>query len=87
MTAWVPPLGTTSRIQFRPKRYPKSSNAIPLAERQGKRLPSVPLDIDSAPVDVHGHQPNAEWNGHDNARICHPLFTSIAETGDLFYPG
>jgi hypothetical protein len=30
MTAWVPPLGTTSRIQFRPKRYLKSSNAIPL---------------------------------------------------------
>jgi hypothetical protein len=30
MTAWVPPLGTTSRIQFRPRRYLKSSNAIPL---------------------------------------------------------
>ena len=34
MTAWVPPLGTTSRIQFRPKRYLKSSNAIPLRPRR-----------------------------------------------------
>jgi hypothetical protein len=25
------------------------------AERQGKRMPSVTLDVDSAPVEVHGH--------------------------------
>ena len=50
------------------------------AERQGKRLPSVTLDVDSAPIEVHGHQPKAEWNGHYNARIYHPLITSIAET-------
>ena len=31
------------------------------AERQGKRLPSVTLDVDSAPIEVHGHQPKAEW--------------------------
>ena len=53
------------------------------AERQGKRLPSVTLDVDSAPIEVHGHQPKAEWNGHYNARIYHPLITSIAETGDM----
>jgi hypothetical protein len=53
------------------------------AERQGKRMPSVTLDVDSAPVEVHGHQPKAEWNGHYNARIYHPLITSIAETGDM----
>ena len=53
------------------------------AERQGKRLRSVTLDVDSAPVEVHGHQPKAEWNGHCNARIYHPVITSIAETGDV----
>ena len=53
------------------------------AERGGKRMPSVTLDVDSAPLEVHGHQPKAEWNGHYNARIYHPLITSIAETGDM----
>ena len=41
------------------------------------------LDVDSLPIEVHGHQPKAEWNGHYNARIYHPLITSIAETGDM----
>lgn len=53
------------------------------AERKGKRMPSVTLDVDSAPIEVHGHQPKAEWNGHYAARIYHPLITSIAETGDM----
>ncbi len=53
------------------------------AERGGKRLHSVTLDVDSAPIEVHGHQPKAEWNGHYGARIYHPLITSIAETGDM----
>jgi hypothetical protein len=43
----------------------------------------VTLDVDSAPIEVHGHQPKAEWNGHYGARIYHPLITSIAETGDM----
>ena len=49
----------------------------------GRRLPRVTLDVDSLPIEVHGHQPKAEWNGHYNARIYHPLVTSIAETGDM----
>jgi len=53
------------------------------AERRGKKLACVTLDVDSAPIEVHGHQPKAEWNGHYNARIYHPLITSIAETGDM----
>jgi hypothetical protein len=36
-----------------------------------------------AAIEVLGHQPKAEWNGHYNARISHPLITSIAETGDM----
>jgi len=46
-------------------------------------MPSVTLDVDSAPIEVHGHQPKAEWNGHYAARICQPLIISIAETGDM----
>lgn len=53
------------------------------AERQGKRLRAITLDVDSAPIEVHGHQPKTAWNGHYNARIYHPLITSIAETGDM----
>jgi hypothetical protein len=53
------------------------------AGRGGRRLRSVTLDVDSAPIEVHGHQPKAEWNGHYGARIYHPLITSIAETGDM----
>ena len=53
------------------------------AENGGRCLPRLTLDVDSLPIEVHGHQPNAEWNGHYNARIYHPLVTSIAETGDM----
>lgn len=53
------------------------------AENGGRKRPRVTLDVDSLPIEVHGHQPKAEWNGHYNARIYHPLITSIAETGDM----
>ncbi len=53
------------------------------AERRGKRLSCVTLDVDSAPIEVHGHQPSPAWNGHYNARIYHPLITRVAETGDM----
>jgi len=60
-----------------------------------RRTASVILDVDSAPIEGeparatgsgaagNGHQPKAEWNGHDNALICHPLITSVAQTGDV----
>ncbi len=53
------------------------------AENNGKRRTRITLDVDSLPIEVHGHQPQAEWNGHYRARIYHPLITSIAETGDM----
>ncbi|WP_101069285.1 IS1380 family transposase [Roseovarius salinarum] len=53
------------------------------AENGGERHTRVTLDVDSLPVEVHGHQPKAAWNGHYAARIYHPLITSIAETGDM----
>ena len=48
-----------------------------------RRLPCITLDVDSAPIKVHGHQPKAEWNGHYVARIYSPLITGVAETGDM----
>ena len=53
------------------------------AERGGQRPARLTLDVDSLPLEVHGHQPKAEWNGHYAARIYHPLVTLVAETGDM----
>ena len=53
------------------------------AERGGRRPERLTLDVDSMPIEVHGHQPKAEWNGHYHGRIYHPLITSVAETGDM----
>ena len=53
------------------------------AANGGQKLPRLTLDVDSLPIEVHGHQPKAAWNGHYHARIYHPLVTSIAETDDM----
>lgn len=53
------------------------------AGRGGHRLRYVTVDVDSLPIEVHGHQPFSEHNGHYHARIYHPLIASVAETGDL----
>jgi hypothetical protein len=43
----------------------------------------VTLDIDSFPIEVDGHQPGAEYNGHYGATIFHPLIATAAELGDI----
>jgi hypothetical protein len=53
------------------------------ASRGGHRMRYVTVDVDSLPIEVHGHQPGSEYNGHYNQRIYHPLIASAAETGDL----
>jgi hypothetical protein len=53
------------------------------AMRGGHRFRYLTIDIDSLPIEVHGHQPGSEYNGHYHTRIFHPLIASIAETGDL----
>ena len=53
------------------------------SENGGERRTRITLDVDSLPIEVHGHQPKAEWNGHYKTRIYYPLVTSIAETGDM----
>ena len=53
------------------------------AMNHGRRLKRLTIDIDSLPVEVEGHQPGSEHNGHYHARIYHPLMALAAETGDL----
>jgi hypothetical protein len=53
------------------------------AGRRGHRMRYLTVDVDSLPVEVHGHQPGSEHNGHYHARIYHPIVATAAETGDL----
>ena len=53
------------------------------AGRNGHRMRYASIDVDSLPIDVHGHQPGSKYNGHYHARIYHPIVASLAETGDL----
>jgi hypothetical protein len=38
------------------------------------------IDVDSFPVEVHGHQAGSEWNGHYGIRCYHPLIAML-DTG------
>jgi hypothetical protein len=53
------------------------------AGRDGHRMRYASIDVDGLPIDVHGHQPGSEYNGHYHSRIYHPIVASLAETGDL----
>lgn len=50
---------------------------------RGQRRQTLTIDIDSLPVEVHGHQYGSEYNGHYHRRMYHPLVASCAETGDM----
>lgn len=53
------------------------------AQNSGHRQRYVTLDIDSFPIEVDGHQPGAEYNGHYGGTIFHPLIATAAELGDI----
>ncbi len=36
------------------------------------------IDIDSFPIEVHGHQGGSEWNGHYGMRCYHPLIAMLS---------
>ena len=42
----------------------------------------VTIDVDSFPIQVHGHQPGAAYNGHYRDTVYHPLVASYAVAGD-----
>jgi hypothetical protein len=41
----------------------------------------VTVDVDSFPIQVHGHQPGAAYNGHYRETVYHPLLASYAVAG------
>jgi hypothetical protein len=53
------------------------------AANGGHRLRLVDLDVDSIPLQVHGHQIGSAYNGHYQCRCYHPLVASLAQTGDI----
>jgi Transposase DDE domain group 1 len=53
------------------------------AMNRGHRLRYVTVDLDSMPLEVHGHQEGTAYNGHYGCDCYHPLVASIGETGDL----
>jgi len=42
----------------------------------------ITLDIDSFPIEVHGDQPGAAYNGHYGETVYHPLVASYSVAGD-----
>lgn len=42
----------------------------------------VTIDIDSFPIEVHGDQPGASYNGHYRDTVYHPLVASYSVAGD-----
>jgi hypothetical protein len=50
---------------------------------RGPRMRYVTVDVDSLPIEVHGHQPGSEYNGHYHCCMYHPLVATLGETGDL----
>jgi hypothetical protein len=49
----------------------------------GRKMRYITLDVDSLPIDVHGDQIGAEYNGYYHRKVFHPLVANIAGTGDL----
>ena len=47
------------------------------AERGGNKMACVTLDVDSAPIEVHGHQPKAGWTGRGRASATWPWCASM----------
>lgn len=53
------------------------------AQNSGRRQRYLTIDVDSFPIEVDGHQPGAEYNGHYGGTIFHPLIATAAELGDI----
>ena len=49
----------------------------------GHRPRYVTIDVDSLPIEVHGHQPGSAYNGHYHASVYHPLIATLGERGDI----
>jgi hypothetical protein len=50
------------------------------ADGRGLMKGRATIDVDSFPIEAHGHQPGSEWNGHYGIRCFHPLIAML-DTG------
>jgi hypothetical protein len=41
------------------------------------------VDVDSLPVEVHGHQKGSAYNGHYRIQMFHPLLATLGDDGDF----
>ena len=48
----------------------------------GRRVAQATIDIDSFPIEVHGKQHGAEYNGYYKKTVYHPLVASLSVGGD-----
>lgn len=48
----------------------------------GRRVRQATIDIDSFPIEVHGKQHGASYNGHYRQTVYHPLVASFCVGGD-----
>jgi hypothetical protein len=52
--------------------------------RPGAHRPRyLTIDVDSLPIEVHGHQSGSAYNGHYHATVYHPLIATLGEHGDI----
>jgi len=49
---------------------------------EGRQYAEAIVDMDSLPIEVHGHQPGTAYNGHYRLRCYHPLVARLAD-GDF----
>ncbi len=83
MSRFVAALSTTANRQVLRDGLVVMAGRRLRATNRGHRRRYLTLDIDSLPIEVHGHQAGAEYNGHYRATVFHPLIATAAETGDL----
>jgi Transposase DDE domain group 1 len=57
-----------------------------IRRRQSQRIDAPKLaviDVDSFPVEVHGHQHGSAYNGHYHVDMYHPLLIAMGDTGEI----
>lgn len=72
-----------NRSTLRVSLVKQASHRIRSMRAGGHRPRYVTIDVDSLPIEVHGHQPGSAHNGHYHARIYHPLLATLGEHGDI----
>lgn len=75
-------LATDHNLRVLREGLPVAVGSALRAER-GHRFQTATLDVDSFPIEVHGHQAGSEYNGYYDCRMFHPLVGMVSETEDF----